>query len=190
MTSSFRRQGKEVVAQTTAAQSSDTVGVKVASSLLERGRLGIFLDFRWNDGSTIVGFEVPFVGFWNETSRHATSLAVGEDLEENIGAAIAHTMVNNIFFTSVGGGDGFSIARVSPDEHRYTILPNVSGSSSSLAIAYAPEEVKGMPTVSEIRTESERVLENFWSETGFIDLKTESSDPRTDELQRRIILSR
>ena len=192
MTSSFRWQDEEVVIRTVVAQSSDTVGVTIASRLLERGRLGIFLDFPWNEngGRTILGFQAPFVGFWNETSKHTTSLTTGPSFGENIRATIAHTLVNNTFFTVVGGGDPFSIERVSTDEHRYTILPSASSSSFSLAIAYTPDVIKTIPTVSGIKRESEYVWEEYWSKNGFIDLVTGSSDARADELQRRIILSR
>nr|VWP00858.1 Dolichyl-diphosphooligosaccharide--protein glycosyltransferase subunit 2 [Ganoderma boninense] len=190
MTSSFQWLGEEVVVQTVAAQNSDAVAVTIESALVEQGRLGVFLDFPWNDGRTFIGFQAPFVGYWNETSKHTTSLTTGPDLGKNIAASISHTMVNNTFFTAVGGGDSFAIERVSPDEHRYTILPNASSSSFSLTIAYALDAPKTIPAVRNITTESESVWVEYWSKNGFIDLVTESSDSRADELQRRIILSR
>ncbi|KAI1798317.1 hypothetical protein LXA43DRAFT_23066 [Ganoderma leucocontextum] len=80
MTSSFRWQGGVVVVQTTAAQSSDAVGLTVALALLGRGRLDIFLDFPWNSGNeSFYGIQAPFVGFWNELSKHTTSLTTGPD---------------------------------------------------------------------------------------------------------------
>ncbi|PIL27412.1 hypothetical protein GSI_10560 [Ganoderma sinense ZZ0214-1] len=190
MTSSFQWQGEEVAIRTVAAQSNDAIGVTITSTLVERGRLGIFVDFPWNYEGPFFGFQAPFVGFWNETSKHTTSLTTGPGLGDNIGAAIAHTMVNNTFFTVVGGGDSFSIERVSADEHRYTILPNASISSFSLTIAYAPNMAKTIPTVDNIKMESESVWKDYWSKNGFIDLVTGSGDARADELQRRIILSR
>lgn len=186
ITSRFRWQGEDIEVRTVAAQSSDAVGVSIASPLLQRGRLGVFLDFPWNDGSA--GFEAPFVGLCNATSKHTTNLTTMGELGENIHASISHTMVNSTFFTLVGG-DNFTVLRVSPWEHRYAIVPSDLRDSFSLSIAYALAHEQTLPPADEIDTQSREVWQDYWSENGFVDLVTGSSDLRADELQRRIILS-
>ncbi|KAI0749345.1 Six-hairpin glycosidase-like protein [Daedaleopsis nitida] len=187
ITSRLQWQGEEVEVRTAAAQSSDTIAVTITSSLLQQGRLGVFLDFPWHDGSA--GFEAPFVGLWNTTSEHTTALATGRGLGQNVEARIAHTMVNSTFFSFVGGGDQFSISRVSPDAHRYTIIPTHPRASFSIAIAYAPGHLETIPSAEDIVRESQQTWQEFWQQNGFVDLVTGSSDPRADELQRRIVLS-
>ncbi|KAI0746641.1 Six-hairpin glycosidase-like protein [Daedaleopsis nitida] len=187
MTSSFRWEGQEVQVQTVAAQSSDTVGVTISSPLLQSGRLAVFLDFPWNDGT--VKFEAPFVGVWNATSNHTTSLTTGEGLGLNVDAAIAHTLASTTFFTFVGGGDDFNISRVSPDSHLHTVVPRERGRTFSLSIAYAASLIKTLPLVQDVTRESEQVWRQYWSQNGFVDVATGSTDPRADELQRRIVLS-
>lgn len=187
MTSTFRWEGEEVSVQTVSAQSSDAIGVTVRSPLLEKGRLGIFLDFPWNDGTS--KFEAPFVGVWNETAKHNTTLTTGDELGRNAAAVITHALDSSTFFTSVGGGNNFSIARVSADEHRYNVVPLQGAESFSVTIAYGPGSIQTLPKVDSIQTESREAWQSYWSDHGFIDVVTGSSDSRADELQRRIILS-
>lgn len=172
--------------QTVAAQESNTVGVTVTSPLLQRGRLGVFLDFPWNDG--VQKFEAPFVGVWNATSNHTTALRTGGGLGRNIQAQIAHTMDATTFFTSVGGDD-FAVTRVSPDAHRYEIVPRRGQKEFSVAVAYSPGAVQAVASVEEIQRESQQAWQDFWSNHGFVDVLTGSADTRAEELQRRIILS-
>ncbi|EIW55854.1 uncharacterized protein TRAVEDRAFT_22277 [Trametes versicolor FP-101664 SS1] len=128
-------EGADVRVQTVVAQESNTVGVTITSPLLQRGRLGVFLDFPWNDG--VQKFEAPFVGVWNATSNHTTALRTGGGLGRNTQAQIAHTLDATTFFTSVGG-DAFSVNRVSPDAHRYEFVPHQSQQTFAVAISYSP----------------------------------------------------
>ena len=188
MTSRFSFAGHEITVTTFSAQSSSTVGINVQSSLLQTGRLGIFLDFPWNDGSQ--KFSAPFVGSWNETSNHTTTLHVGGSLGQGVQAQVHHTLVNSTFLTSVGG-DHFTISRDSPATHRYSVIPTKHDKSFSLSVAYsAPGPTVPLLQYDAIAAESTLSWEEFWSKSGFIDVFTGSSDSRADELQRRIILSR
>ncbi|KAI0826963.1 Six-hairpin glycosidase-like protein [Trametes gibbosa] len=186
MTSSFQWEGEEVLVQTVAAQESSTIAVKITSSLLRYGRLGVFLDFPWNDGSE--KFEAPFVGVWNATKSHTTSLRTGSGLGHGVTAEIVHTMVTNTFFTSIGG-DEFTINRVSPETHLYHILPSQAQQVLSVSISYASAQIAKISSPEEILDESQRAWEHFWANHGFVDVLSESSDSRAEELQRRIILS-
>ena len=57
LTSNFVFNGTEIQVQTSSAQTVDSIGVAVSSPLLGTGRLGVFVDFPWNDGvSTLLFF--------------------------------------------------------------------------------------------------------------------------------------
>ncbi|KAI1798329.1 Six-hairpin glycosidase-like protein, partial [Ganoderma leucocontextum] len=187
ITSTFQWEGENVTVQTVSAQTSDAIAVTVRSPLFQKGRLGIFLDFPWNDGAS--KFEAPFVGVWNATSKHTTTLTTGEGLGQNAAAVITHALDNSTFFTSVGGGSSFSISRMSADEHRYNVVPRQAASSFSVTVAYAPGSIQTLPSVSSIQTESRKTWQSYWSDHGFVDVVTGSSNSSADELQRRIILS-
>ncbi|KAI0659070.1 Six-hairpin glycosidase-like protein [Cubamyces menziesii] len=187
MTSTFRWAGEDITVQIAAAQESSAIAVTITSTLLQHKRLGIFLDFPWNDGSE--KFEAPFVGVWNATGNHTTSLKTGAGLGQNVHAQISHTLVANTFFTSVGGGDDFAISRDSPEAHRYSVMPRNSRGTFTVSISYAPQQGIELSTAAEIGTESKRAWEDFWLNHGSVDVLTGSSDARAEELQRRIILS-
>ena len=188
MTSRFTFDGQVVVVTTVSAQTSSTVGINVESALLQAGRLGIYLDFPWNDGS--LKFSAPFVGVFNMTSNHTTTLSVGGRLPSGTQAQISHTLVNSTFLTSVGS-DHFTISRDDPDAHRYSIHPSATSKSFSLSVAYSlPDELVSVASYQSIVQESVQTWEQFWEGSGFVDVFTGSSDSRADELQRRIIFSR
>ncbi|KAH9912814.1 Six-hairpin glycosidase-like protein [Fomitopsis serialis] len=188
ITSSFSVEGQSVTVKTFAAQSNSAVGIAVYSDLLAEGRLGLFLDFPWNDGSQ--KFQAPFVGYWNQTANHTTTLRTGSGLGTNVQAEINHTEAAATVFTSIGGGGAFSISRDSPSAHRYSVTPSSSSSLFSTVVSYSLLPHAAIPTAAEIAEESTAMWGEYWSSHGFVDLYTGSTDPRADELQRRIILSR
>ena len=190
MTSQFKFRGQPITVTTVASQSSSAVGVNIQSPLLQSGKLGIYFDFPWNDGSQ--KFSAPFVGSFNATSNHTTSLRVSGSLGRNVQASIEHTLVASTFLTSIGG-DPFVISRDSPSTHRYSVHPSSTSKSFSFTVAYSSvgnAVATALPLYQAVVTESTRAWEAFWSQSGFVDVFTGSSDPRADELQRRIILSR
>lgn len=50
LTSSFVFDGTPIQVKTISAQSMDSIAVTISSPLLKSGRLGVFVDFPWNDG--------------------------------------------------------------------------------------------------------------------------------------------
>ncbi|KAK0199765.1 Six-hairpin glycosidase-like protein [Desarmillaria ectypa] len=184
ITSGFSFGGESITVTTTCAQDRDTIGVSIESALLSDGQLGVFVDYPWNDGS--LWFSAPFVGNWNAPANHTTS--IGADVNDHH-ADITHTLAEASFTTSFDG-DAFTISRDSPDAHRYTILPRDSTSTFRMAFTYGIASPSERTCYEATDISSRTTWDTFWSQGGFIDVFTESSDPRADELQRRIILSR
>lgn len=188
ITSTFAVDGYNVTVKTYTAQSSSTVGIAIHSTRVQDGRLSLFLDFPWNDGSQ--KFQAPYVGYWNDTDSHTTALTAGPGLGENVLWQINHTMSVASFYTTLGGGDNFTASHVSPTTHKYRLVPVEPSSSFSIAIGHSPSNSKGVPSVAEMALESISGWKSYWSSSGFVDVVSGSTDPRADELQRRIILSR
>ncbi|THU93929.1 hypothetical protein K435DRAFT_967064 [Dendrothele bispora CBS 962.96] len=188
MSSSFVFGGEQVRINVVSGQDTDTVAVSIQSTLLVNNTLGIFLDFPWNDG--LSKFSAPFVGSFNLTSNHTTNLST--NLGGGIQAQIAHQLVASTFLTSLGG-DNFTITRDSPSTHRYTVLSNSPTSdtfSFTSTFTTADRMPSTIPSPAEVEESSVSAWEEYWSTSGFVDVFTGSTDPRADELQRRIILSR
>lgn len=189
ITSRFVYEGEHVTVQVRSSQSDSAIAVSVNSSLVGSGRVGLFLDFPWNDGSQ--KFSAPFVGTFNQTSLHTTKLAQGTRLGADIQAQITHTMVNSTFFTSIGGPVEFQIAREPPSAHRYSLrLSKGTKNALQAVVKYSADEIRTIQSIEEISIESERIWNDYWTKSGFIDVLTGSTDPRAEELQRRITLSR
>ncbi|KAK0451429.1 Six-hairpin glycosidase-like protein [Desarmillaria tabescens] len=184
ITSGFCFGGEPITVTTTCAQDRDTVGISIESALLSDGQLGVFVDYPWNDGLAM--FSGPFVGNWDAPANHTTS--IGIDVDDH-NAEITHTLDEASFITSFDS-DTFTISRDSPDAHRYTILPGDSTATFRLAISYGITSPGGRTSYEATDVSSRTTWDAFWSQSGFVDVFTESSDPRADELQRRIILSR
>lgn len=184
LTSRFSFQGSGIMVETAAADETSSVGITMCSSLVRSGRLGVFLDFPWNDGKA--KFSAPFVGNWNATANHTTVL----EATSAGSASIVHTMDSASFETTVVG-DGFNISRDTLAAHRYTLQPLAKSSCFSIAADYSlhgsQREVRSAISVF---AESAKAWERYWTQSGFVDVLTGSADPRAEELQRRIILSR
>ncbi|KAI0309724.1 Six-hairpin glycosidase-like protein [Amylostereum chailletii] len=188
LSSRFTLDNQSVTVNTSCAQDSDTISVSISSPLLGQGRLGLFLDFPWNDGSQ--KFSAPFVGSFDATANHTTSLDLGPNLGSNVVAQITHTMVNSTFFTAVGGAV-LNISRDSPEAHRYTLLPvNTTADQLALTLSFSPNNITTIPEVQQVIDSSTIGWEDYWSSSGFVDVVSSSSDPRANELQRRVVLSR
>ncbi|KAK7052135.1 Six-hairpin glycosidase-like protein [Favolaschia claudopus] len=186
LTSTFKFDGIPIQVKTTSAQTVDSIGVTISSALLKTGRLGVFLDFPWNDG--VLKFSDPFVGSWNNASLHTTSLQLNPS--HDVGAEITHSLVDSTFVTSIGG-DRFTITRDSPASHRYHIQPSKKFSDTfSFSSTWGLSRSTSVLSPSAIALSSSQGWENFWMKSGFVDIFTGSTDSRADELQRRIILSR
>ncbi|KAJ3731470.1 Six-hairpin glycosidase-like protein [Lentinula guzmanii] len=197
MSSSFSFNDSSINVTTTSAQDTSAISVTIVSSLLSphtrntSTRLGIFLDFPWADGSQ--KFSAPFVGNYSSAlfSNHTTTLLnISSSSDSGIQAQILHQMVDAVFYTTVGSSTKINVTRDSPVAHRYTILPRTETDTISLVISYndvLPNEIPDAITVTQSSIDA---WEAYWMNSGFIDLLTGSTDPRADELQRRIILSR
>ena len=187
--SSFTLNGSQVNVTTVCDQESDVIGISLTSSLISAGQLGLFLDFPWNDGSE--KFEAPFVGWFNMSANHTTDLTIATSADGTISEAqIIHTLVNNSFITTISGSS-FNVSRFSPSEHKYIVMPSdpTSNATFALSISYALQIPASIADFESIQASSEAAWESYWTTGGFVDVYTQSTDSRADELQRRIILS-
>lgn len=180
--STFNLNGVPISIKTVSSQSSDSVAITITSQLLADGRLGLFIDFPWNDGKQ--KFKAPFVGDFTSAANHTTVLS-----SDHLGARITH-QTDAFIYHSLLSGDEAKVTRDSPTSHRYSIHPVRKSNEFSIVVSFAPDPVTLGPLEPEqVHRSSKTVWNKFWQTEGFIDL-TGSSDPRARELQRRIILSR
>lgn len=148
------------------------------------------VDFPYNDGT--LKFSEPLVGIWNATSNHTTSLSA---LDAHT-AQINHTLDGTTYFAvlalSNSAGPGLNLTRSDTSSHRYTLRPSSGESTLSFTLTYTPDKIatKDLPSsASAIQSASSTWWRNYWHSGGFVDMVSESTDARADELQRRVILA-
>lgn len=178
--STFTYQGQQVTVETWSDTDSDTIGVKIESSLLSNGSIGVFFDFPL---PTRNKFDAPFVGVFNATANHTTAMTAGQR-----NASIRHDMDDTTYFASIAWNEEASISGPVNDTHRYLLTPNGESDTLEFSVTYSPVPASDVPSVSDIQTSSTSWWEEYWTKGAFIDL-TSSNSPNATELQRITILS-
>jgi len=181
LTSHFTFQGSQVRVQTVCDPEADTIAVSIQSALVARGLLGVFLDFPYPD---IDKFDDPFVGVWNLTTLHSTTLEQHESQ-----AQITHQLDMNTYYTSVEWEGYASISGPISSPHRY-LLQSGANSTSELkfTVNYSPTPAVKGATYEYIVETSSLWWASYWESGAFLDL-TATSSADAIELQRRVILS-
>jgi len=169
-----------VEVETWADSSSDTVGVNVKSDLLADGTLGIFFDFPSSDRNK---FDAPFVGVWNDTKSHSTTLEQQSDSQ----ATIQHTLDDNSYFMTANWEGKGKVTGPAEGTHRY-FLEASEADHLELTVAFSLTKEAEHRTLEEVTTASRSWWKSFWRSGAFIDLTGVGSANAT-ELQRRVILS-
>lgn len=178
LSSSFVYSGFPVRVQTWADPDSDTVAVNIRSKLLRR-ELGLFFDFPYPDKEK---FNAPFVGHFNVSCRHNTTL---EKLSRN-SARITHTLDDTTYYMLVSWTGLGSIRGPADGSHRYSF--RAYQSSVQLVISFSPTPELPEKTYGRVVASSRDWWKSYWTSGAFIDL-TAVKDPRARELQKRIITS-
>ncbi|KAK4190169.1 Six-hairpin glycosidase-like protein [Podospora australis] len=181
LASSFIYNGSLVEVETWSDSNSDTIGVQVQSPSLGPG-LGIFLDFPYPDNQK---FNAPFVGHFNLTSKHKTTLT---PLSPN-SAQIEHTLDETTYCTRISWSPSQgSIAGPLPNTHRYIFTPSTPLIRLTISFSPTPLPSSPPPSFTSLISSSRDWWESYWTHGAFIDL-SRVTDPRAASLQCRIILS-
>ncbi|POS75254.1 hypothetical protein DHEL01_v206361 [Diaporthe helianthi] len=177
--SNFTYSGSKVTVEVRAAPNSDTIGVKIESDLLATGALGLFFDFPYSDRNK---FDAPFVGVWNATSNHSTSISSADNQ-----AVIKHTLDDDSYYmVAQWVGDG-KVTAPEDGTHRY-ILTLSGADKLEMTAGFSPDGTTAQASLDDLISESSLWWESYWSSGAFIDL-TSTNAANATELQRRIILS-
>ncbi|KAI5928276.1 Six-hairpin glycosidase-like protein [Camillea tinctor] len=180
ISSSFSYLGASVDVETWADSGSDTIGISIESELLSFSSLGVFFDFPF---PTINKFEAPFVGVFNATKNHTTTLQYGKNM-----ASIRHDLDATSYIVAVTWDCAAEISGPIEGTHRYVLRSSKGTSKINLAITFSPDQESYIPSVDDIKTRSIAWWEAYWGSGAFIDMSKTNSSNAT-ELQRRTVLS-
>ncbi|KAI0882533.1 Six-hairpin glycosidase-like protein [Annulohypoxylon maeteangense] len=180
ISSSFTYKGAPVKVETWADSNSDTIGIAIESELFSENSLGIFFDFPL---PTTNKFDAPFVGVFNATEKHNTTLQQGRNR-----ADIRHDMDATSYYTSFTWDTSAKISGPLNGTHRYILQPSNGCKRIEISVAFSPALSTHIKPFSDLKSSSKTWWESFWESGAFIDLSGVKS-PNATELQRRTILS-
>jgi len=179
--SSFGLQGANVSVQTIVDSDSDTLAVQVQSSLFTDGKLAVFFDYPYASDKN--KFDAPFVGLFNATKNHTTTLSSSG----NSSAQIRHDMDATTYFTTIAWDDSAKISGPLNRSHRYILQP-VQEETISFTASFTPDGQSSPTTFSSVQASSTTWWSDYWNTGAFIDL-TSTPNASAIELQRRIVTS-
>ncbi|KAF9053088.1 Six-hairpin glycosidase-like protein [Panaeolus papilionaceus] len=180
-TSEFQFSKQKVVVKTVVHPDSDTIGVQISSPLVAQGKLGVFFDYPYASGQN--KFDAPFVGVWNATASHTTTL-----VSKKNGAMIQHDLDATTYFTDISWNSNSAFLSRQPAEaHRYILRPGKGGATLSFTATFAEIRPQSTATFNQVETAAASWWNNYWSTGAFVSLPLTNSS--AFELQRRIILS-
>ncbi|KAH8423980.1 uncharacterized protein LDX57_001736 [Aspergillus melleus] len=190
ITSTFKINNEKVKVVTQGDFESDAVTFQIESKLVASGDLSVVLNFPYPPiHTTEYKYEV-FVGVEDFAANHTTTI---EDEPKKSTAHIYHELQETNYFLNLRWPSS-SPLRLSRSNnttptarHRYSLISTSSSSTLEFTAHFSPaKQVPNLP--SSIKRQNSAGWNKYWKEGGFVDL-TSSSNPKADELQRRIILS-
>lgn len=173
----FTVEGIPVQVITYGHQQQDAIAAKVSSPLIAQKRLQIRIRLPYPNGDW-----GDRGNDWQNDNQHSSSI-ISKTANT---ATISHTLDTTSYYISTLWKGTASVTQKQP--HYYLVKPT-KGSSFELSVRFNKEK-KTAPAASFTSTEqnSKQYLAAFWKSGGAIDFAG-STDPRADELERRIILS-
>ncbi len=176
LVSRFQLEGRPVLVRTVCHPERDLLAVHIESPLLASKSLGVFLAFPYASAS------FRGTGDWNSPDKHQTNLTAQKD-----GAELERVLDATRYWVNAGWSRGASLAAAGP--HRFEIY-SPGKQELELTVAFSPEQIpaKPLPRFADVRAAAAQHWRQFWGEGGAIDLAG-STDPRAEELERRIVLS-
>lgn len=178
ITSYFEVEGVPVELITICHPEEDIVSANITSELIKKGQLTVELRFPEADPG------------WKNTSLWGESINHQSRVKESrqYASIIEHVQDSTQYHINISHSSGNVIES---DKHRFTLVPSDQSAILSFSCEFE-EDVEGFdpePSFESTRALGHDYWETFWSTGGAVDF-SHCLDPRSFELERRVILSR
>ncbi|MGK7395719.1 MAG: hypothetical protein ACNS62_14160 [Candidatus Cyclobacteriaceae bacterium M3_2C_046] len=176
ISSTFYVENEPVQTRLFAHQQHDQVAVQVTSPLIAAGRLTISLRFPNGTGChRCSGYD------FTQAENHTTQMSL-----DNQQAIFERLLDSTRFFVKASWEQPANME--AGKAHHYFLKPDPANQSFNFAVSFAPDYSIANQSFEQTRTNNEESWSRFWNSGAAIDF-TGSTDPRADELERRVILS-
>ncbi|MET9021363.1 hypothetical protein ABZV93_15375 [Actinopolymorpha sp. NPDC004070] len=172
--SRFELDGTPVEVTTACDPELDLLAVRVESPLLARGELAIGTRFPYAVGDWSEPCD------WDSPTSHLSELHLRGNR-----ADIRRLLDADVHHVALTWSAGAVLKQLGP--HEFAVHADGVG-ILELTVGFSPAPVEQAPTVAAVLTAAEVSWTEFWSTGGIVDLSG-STDPRAEELERRVVLS-
>lgn len=176
LVSEYQIEGNPVKVELYGHQDEDGISAKVTSPLIDAGRLKVFMKFPYGSGCHVCpGYD------WTKPELHSTEITSAEANK----AVLKRTLDTTQYFVATSWNGEAEITEV--EKHYFQLTPK--GESFEFSVLFNKDEKNTtIPDFASTQTNSETKWKDFWTKGAAIDFSG-STDPRADELERRVILS-
>jgi hypothetical protein len=173
--SHFEFDGRPVLVETQCHPERDLIAIRLESPLLATRRIGVSLAFPYASPDFRKTYD------WISPDRHQTNV-----VRDGTRADLERVLDRTRYWVSVGWPPGSSF--VATAAHRFEVFTS-DRDEFELVVAFSPNRISGgLPRFREVQSAASKHWQHFWSDCGAIELSG-STDPRAEELERRIVLS-
>jgi TAT (twin-arginine translocation) pathway-exported protein len=178
LTSNFEVDGEPVSVETASHPQRDEVAIRIRSRLITSQRLKVKIAFAYAPGVWGWTYED-----WSHPERHSTTLV----RRGSHGADFDRQLDDTRYFVRASWSPGLSLAVIEP--HTYMLSSANGAGSIELVAWFSPHAIQGeTDPLAAVQSASARHWKQFWMSGGAIDL-SDTTDPRAQELERRLVLS-
>jgi len=174
LTSRFVYDGEAVTVITRVLPEQDTVFAEVRSKLVKQGRLGVTVRFPGVSGNLN-----PDPSDWSNPAAHTTT-----ELSRKAGLVRLKRQIDATVYHAAIGAPGAAIEKT--DAHAFRV--GSTGATLSVMVQFSPEPGMALPAPAAAAKATARHWSDYWRQGGIVDFSG-STDPRAQELERRVILS-
>ncbi len=176
ITSSFELEGTPVLVKTLCHGEKDAIGIQISSPLVANGQIAVAFTFPYPDGSQQVR------SLFNQPDVHATKLVTTEG---NV-ARLVRTLDDTDYGVCVNWATDADFREIG--KHDFQLMP-ASGNTLEFVCAFTNDPaVETRLSFSDCQRSTVASWKDYWMSGAAVDLSA-STDPRWEELERRLVLS-
>jgi hypothetical protein len=157
-------------------QENDGIAAKIESPLIQKGRLKVRFRFPYGaECHVCAGYD------WEHSDRHTSDWAAAENE-----ARITRVVDSTRYYVGVQWNEKGKFSN--SEKHQFELTPDLSQSDFEFSVIFSQVENVQSNTYETVLHNNETEWKNFWMSGGAIDF-SECTDPRANELERRVVLS-